>query len=101
MNRPWVPACILALVFSACSHRAPSITASLDRPPVFPEAPRPPKRIPAGDEPDKAAQFYLERRAGAGALELPQERYFAARERVSRMPVAAINQGRTVQSRDR
>lgn len=57
--------------------------------------------MPAGDQPDKAAEFYLERRLGAGATELPVERYSAARERASRMPLVSISQGRSGKLGDR
>jgi len=101
MSRFWIPFAFLFLLFSACSHRTVLSVPAQDYGPVFPEPLKTPKRIPAGDEPDKAAQFYVERRAGVGATELPEARYFAARERSARMPFTSISQGRGFKAGDR
>jgi photosystem II stability/assembly factor-like uncharacterized protein len=66
-----------------------------DLPPIVPAEPKAAKKMPAGDEPDKAAAFYLERRMGEGATELPLDRYRVARERAGRMPLISISQGRS------
>lgn len=56
------------------------------------------KRIKAmpGDQPDKAAEFYLLKRAGEGARDLPYEKYEAAQKRLERMPMFSLSRNRFV-----
>jgi hypothetical protein len=65
-------------------------------PPGLPEAGKRGKAMPAGDAPDRAAEFYLEKRVGDRNGELPAERYAAARRAVERMPAVSISSGRRV-----
>ena len=73
------------IVFVGCSARRPVAT---DLPALAPIQPKAVEQMP-GDEPDKAAEFFVMKRAGEGVKDLPYERYEAARRRVARMPLAA------------
>jgi len=63
------------------------------QPPVEPKRA---KQMPAGDEPDKAAEFYMLKRVGPGVTDLPLERYAEARQRTARMPSMSLAGGRSV-----
>ncbi|MBL8229079.1 MAG: hypothetical protein JNL98_11405 [Bryobacterales bacterium] len=65
---------------------------ALWNPPVFPPEPKAAKPMPT-DAPDRAAEFYLMKRAGAGATDLPYEKYEAAEGRVERMRTYALSKG--------
>ncbi len=89
----------LALILSGCAERRFVQNTHLDRPPLAPEEVKRAKVMPAGDQPDKAAEFYLLRRTGASEGDLPVERYEAARQRMERMPVVSVATGRAVTSK--
>jgi len=55
----------------------------------------------AGDQPDKALEFYISKRAGEGATSLPHEKYEAARQRANRMRTFSLAQNRFVTSSER
>ena len=74
------------LAFSASSLRA---QVALPVPPPLPA--KRAKPIP-GDQPDKAAEFYVMKRAGTGARDLPYEKYVAAQQRVAKMRGYSLSQ---------
>jgi hypothetical protein len=51
------------------------------------------------EEPGAAAEYYLQRRALDGKLELPANRYIEAREQVKRMRQVSLATGRTTNSK--
>jgi photosystem II stability/assembly factor-like uncharacterized protein len=67
-----------------------------------PPAPRlkTPKVMP-GDEPDKAQEFYVMKRAGEGVSDLPYEKYKSAQERAGRMRHYSLAERRFIAGADR
>lgn len=84
---------VFILLLGGCALQRLSLH---DLPPSPPPAVGKTKPMPAGDQPDRAAEFYVLKRAGAGVADLPAERYAAARARVERMPVYSAATGRPV-----
>ncbi|MCX6606213.1 MAG: hypothetical protein NTV52_21835 [Acidobacteria bacterium] len=99
MRTGWIGAGCLAVILMGCAERRLVRNTPLDRPPQVPEVVKRAKAMPAGDQPDKAAEFYLLKRTGAGDGDLPAERYEAARQRMERMPVVSVATGRGVTSK--
>ena len=60
------------------------------QPPATPAVTKRVKSMPT-DEPDKAAEFYLLKRVGAGVPDLPYEKYEVAQRRLDRMPVRPLS----------
>ncbi len=87
----------MAVVLSGCAQR----NAGVELPPVFGGSGKAVKPMPAGDQPDKAAEFYLLKRVGSGTGELPLERYEAARGRMERMAVVTVGTGAKVRKGER
>ena len=99
MRTGWIGAGCLAVILMGCAERRLVRNTPLDRPPQVPEVVKKAKTMPAGDQPDKAAEFYLLKRTGAGDGDLPAERYETARQRMERMPVVSVATGRGVTSK--
>ena len=83
---------LLILLFSSCAKpiRMASVASIPPQPPGTEAATKRVKSMPTG-EPDKAAEFHLLKRVGAGVPDLPYEKYEVAQRRLDRMPVVALS----------
>jgi hypothetical protein len=84
----------VALFFVGCAIQRQNVKTPPDAPPVFAAAVKTPKKLPAGDQPDKAAAFERLRRMGDENADLPVDRYDAAHRRLERMPAIEVATGR-------
>ena len=88
-------AALLIFVHGCTSRRL----VAIDTPALPPVQPKAAKLMP-GDQPDKAADFYVMKRAGEGVRDLPYERYEAARRHADRMPLASSRKGNRAEAID-
>lgn len=65
-------------------------------PPMPAQPPKPAQKMPDG-EAERALRYYLERRMGPGATDLPQDRYEKARQHTARMRAFSLARGRYVE----
>ena len=61
----------LLIFVNGCASRRLVVTDTPALPPVQPKA----AKLMPGDQPDRAAEFYVMKRAGEGVRDLPYERY--------------------------
>lgn len=101
-TRIWIPLLALAIL-SGCATKLAKTQNAAPLPAAPPEHPASSadtraKRVKTmpGDQPDKAAEFYLMKRAGEGARDLPYEKYEAAQRRIDRMPAFSLSRNQQV-----